>query len=58
MMCGGRVQVGAARGAWRCRKVPCVVHNGVRKCMEHKGAHICSAGGCNVVRGGAKRCRV
>jgi hypothetical protein len=25
--CDG-VQVGAARGAWGCRKVPCVEHNG------------------------------
>jgi hypothetical protein len=26
-VCDG-VQVGAARGAWGCRKVPCVEHNG------------------------------
>jgi hypothetical protein len=39
MMCvmgGGEVQVSAARGAWGCRKVPCVVHNGVRRCCVKK----------------------
>jgi hypothetical protein len=27
MRCGG-----VQRGAWECKKVPCVVHNGMRRC--------------------------
>ena len=46
-------------GACGCRKVPCVVHNGVRTekvpHVERKGAHKCIAGGCKVVRGGVAR---